>query len=173
MGADAVIRAAAPTDEAAILALYAAAFPDEDLRPLVTSLVQHEAARSRLAESGGTLMGHGALTRCALEGHDPGCALLGPVAVKPAAQGQGVGGQIVRCLIDAARDGGLDAVLVLGDPAFYGRFGFRAEASVRAPYPLPPEWAGAWQSVWFTGERPEGPASLQVPAPWRDPTLWA
>jgi hypothetical protein len=38
-------------------------------------------------------------------------------------------------------------VLVLGDPAYYGRFGFAKETAIQPPYPLPEAWDGAWQSL--------------------------
>ena len=64
-------------------------------------------------------------------------------------------------------------VYVLGDPAYYGRFGFRAESDVAPPYPLPAEWRGAWQSLTLGRDTPTLQGSLRVPPPWRRPELWA
>ena len=67
--------------------------------------------------------------------------MVGPVAVLPAFQQQGVG----RCLMDAvmaAAPGGVDgALMMIGDPEYYGRFfGFSAEATAawRLPGPFEP-----------------------------------
>lgn len=53
--------------------------------------------------------------------------LLGPVAVACKSRGQGIGAALVRKAIDAARRLGHKAVILVGDPPYYGRFGFSAE----------------------------------------------
>ena len=54
---------------------------------------------------------------------------FGPLAVLPAYQRQGVGGQLVRHTLALAREAGGNAVLIYGDPVYYSRFGFQpAEA---------------------------------------------
>ena len=50
--------------------------------------------------------------------------LLGPLAVDPARRGQAIGIALVRRGLHAAADLGHDAVLVVGDPPYYARFGF-------------------------------------------------
>ena len=86
------------------------------------------------------------------------------------------GHQSTRDLIAAglteARQTGAALVLVLGDPAYYSRHGFRAEVAVTPPCPLPEDWAGAWQSLALTGPDPLT-GHLSVPAYWQDPALWA
>ena len=49
---------------------------------------------------------------------------LGPIAVLPDRQRQGVGSTLVRAGLEACACAGHDVVFVLGSPAFYGRFGF-------------------------------------------------
>lgn len=49
---------------------------------------------------------------------------FGPLAVAPAFQGQGVGGQLIEHTKALARELGHQAILILGDPDYYGRFGF-------------------------------------------------
>jgi predicted N-acetyltransferase YhbS len=58
-----------------------------------------------------------------------GCAalLLGPLAVDPHAQSRGVGAALMRRALGEARRLGHEAVLLVGDEAYYGRFGFSAE----------------------------------------------
>lgn len=51
---------------------------------------------------------------------------LGPVAVASRRQRQGIGSKLIREGIARAKDAGWEAVFVLGDPAFYQRFGFSA-----------------------------------------------
>jgi putative acetyltransferase len=61
---------------------------------------------------------------------------LAPVAVSPAEQSRGVGAALCRAGIEAVRALGADAVVVLGHPAYYPRFGFSAEAAkpLASPY---------------------------------------
>lgn len=65
------------------------------------------------------------------------CLGLGPIAVTPERQGQGIGGALVRASIKAARDGGWRAIFLLGNPDYYGRFGFSAAnaAPFKSAYP--------------------------------------
>jgi predicted N-acetyltransferase YhbS len=56
--------------------------------------------------------------------------LLGPLAVDPRAQGRGIGAALMRRVIDAARTLGHQAILLVGDAAYYGRFGFSNEKTV-------------------------------------------
>jgi putative acetyltransferase len=54
---------------------------------------------------------------------------LAPLAVLPEYQRQGLGSALVRAALDQAKNAGWDAVFVLGDPAYYRRFGFDVEAA--------------------------------------------
>lgn len=53
--------------------------------------------------------------------------LLGPLAVDPDRQGAGIGGALMHEALRRAGDDGHAAVLLVGDPAYYGRFGFSAD----------------------------------------------
>jgi predicted N-acetyltransferase YhbS len=60
-------------------------------------------------------------------GPDRPALLLGPLAVDPAQRRRGVGSALTRHALQAAARRGHRAVLLVGDPAYYGRFGFSAE----------------------------------------------
>jgi putative acetyltransferase len=49
---------------------------------------------------------------------------LAPVGVLPKYQGQGVGSRLIRAGLEACREAAYDAVVVLGEPGYYSRFGF-------------------------------------------------
>lgn len=66
--------------------------------------------------------------------------LLGPVAVAPERQGHGLGGALVRHGLDAARRLGHAAVILVGDPEYYGRFGFEGRLTAGLSLPGPVEW---------------------------------
>ena len=168
------IRDIEPADGAAIDALYPAAFPDEDLLPLIHSLAGDPSVLASLvATVGGSIVGHVLFTRCGLVDSQANMALLAPLAVAPAWQRQGVGSALVRQGFERMAAAGVDQVFVLGDPPYYGRFGFTADKRVAPPYPLPPEWEGAWQSQLVGPATAAATGTLVMSGPWRDPALWA
>lgn len=168
------IRPGRRDDTAAVEALYPAAFPDEDLLPLVRELLRDTGvALSLVGTIDGRVAAHAILTRCGVRGHRLKAALLGPLAVAPARQRQGLGSAIVRAGLRYLQDEGVSRVLVLGDPGYYGRLGFVAETSIEPPYPLPAEWAGAWQSQALGETATVCAGKLSVPRQWLRPALWA
>lgn len=75
--------------------------------------------------------------------------LLGPVAVHPTRQGEGLGGALIGEGVALATEARWPRVLLVGDEPYYGRFGFRRLHGVRMPPPTNParilgvgEWAG-------------------------------
>ena len=166
------IREAVPEDLDALMELYPAAFPEEDLTCLVRSLTERPGVLSLVAEVEGALVGHATFTPSGLEGRDARLYLLGPLAVAPASQRQGIGTALIEagCALLAAE--GVSRVLVLGDPAYYGLRGFAPTAGIVPPYPLPEEWQGAWQCRDLA-ERAVVEGRLTVPAPWRRAELWS
>ncbi|MFZ7094347.1 GNAT family N-acetyltransferase [Primorskyibacter sp. 2E233] len=80
--------------------------------------------------------------------------LLGPVAVHPTAQGEGLGGALIRETVARAADLGHARVLLVGDVPYYARFGFERLDGVEMPPPTNPDRVlglelqpGAWQGV--------------------------
>jgi len=166
-----IIRLSTLSDLHSLEILYPAAFPEEDLLPLVRNLETGKAdTLSLVAEDQGTVIGHLAFTICHVEGVPAG--LLAPLCVDPAHHKQGIGSALVREGFKHLEARGVLLILVLGDPAYYGRFGFAPERQVLPPYPLPSEWADAWQSVQLAGGGPRVKGQLAVPRLWQNPALW-
>ena len=158
-------------DIAALEMLYPAAFPDEDLLPLVRQLTGgRDDVMSLVADTDGDIVGHAAFTDCSIEGRPEKLALLGPVAIAPAWQQKGLGGDLIRAGLDRLRGTGCARVMVLGDPAYYRRFGFAMDTEVSPPHALPDEWLPAWQSINLIEEPVVG--TLVVPEPWQPRELW-
>ena len=171
---DALIREGASADFARIERLYPDAFPGEELLPLVRTLVQDTPnVLSLVAITESALVGHIVFTPCGVAGGSDTVALLGPLAVITARQKRGIGSALVRAGLDRLRSSGYGHVLVLGDPAYYGRFGFAAERSIVPPFPLPERWRDAWQSIALRSTVPQLRGTLSVAPAWKEPTLWA
>ena len=174
MSRDFELRESRPADRAAVERLYVAAFPGEDLWPLVSDLLADDThVLSLVATSGGALAGHAAFTTCGLDGRTGAVALLAPVAVLPDHQRRGIGTALIESGLARLQAAGVAQVYVLGDPAYYGRFGFAACSAVAPPYPLPDAWRTAWQSIALSDAARELHGTLSVPTPWQRPELWA
>lgn len=168
------IRPGTPEDSGGIEAIYPLAFPDEELLPLVRDLLAApDVITSLVAEIDGDVVGHVIFSRCGIDGTTSGASLLGPLAVTPSRHGRGVGSTLVRAGLKLLENANVQSVFVLGDPAYYGRFGFEAERGVEAPYPMPSEWASAWQSIRLFDSVAPLEGKLTVPEQWRDPALWS
>ena len=167
------LRESVPGDWAALAALYPAAFPDEDLLPFLDELLREDhGVLSLVAVLEQAVVGHIAFTTCGIEGRSEKVALLGPLAVSPEYQRRGIGSSLILEGLGRLKDGAVTRVLLLGDTAYYGRFGFVPDGAIAPPYPLPTEWLPAWQSLGL-GE-PDGGlrGTLSVPRPWRQAALW-
>jgi putative acetyltransferase len=99
-------------------------------------------ALSWVAELDGVVVGHVVSTRGHV-GETPAVG-LGPLGVRPEAQGAGVGSALVHASIGAADALGEPLVALLGDPGYYGRFGFEP-ARNRGVEPPDPTWADHFQ----------------------------
>lgn len=88
-------------------------------------------------EDGDELLGHVAFSPVTIDGKDRGWFGMGPVAVWPERQRSGIGSKLVRAGLERLRENRVQGVVVLGDPAYYGRFGFCAQEGLRYPGPPP------------------------------------
>jgi putative acetyltransferase len=167
------IRESGRDDWAAIESLYPEAFPDENLLPLVRDLLNDVVvAKSLVGTIGARIVGHAIFTKCGVVGNSADAALLGPLAVAPAWQRQGIGSAIVRAGLRRLEDADVNRVYVLGDPAYYGRLGFLPESLVEPPFSLPVEWDDAWQSKNLGETTMPCVGKLSVPPQWLQPALW-
>jgi putative acetyltransferase len=131
-----MIRSARKSDHAAIAEVVEASYGRADEAELVAALrAGGDAMFELVAEAEGVLVGHILFSRLYADREEL-IAALAPVAVRPDRQGTGVGSALVRRGLESAKEFGAWGVLVLGEPAYYGRFGFTAlaAAQVAAPY---------------------------------------
>lgn len=175
MARDVVIRRSEAHDVPELSRLYLAAFPSEPLMPVVDALLgEVGGVVSLVAVRESEVVGHIMFTLGHVDGSDRAVALLGPLAISPPWQRSGIGRRLVAAGLERSASKGVVRVLVLGDPAYYGRLGFATETDILPPYELPPGWLPAWQSIIPPGVHTiDVRGQLGLPAPWLDRALWA
>ncbi|MHA6344645.1 GNAT family N-acetyltransferase [Roseivivax sp. CAU 1761] len=97
------------------------------------------AALCRVARWDGTGILGGAIRYWPVRVGEAAALLLGPVAVHPTAQGEGLGAALIRDSLATARAAGWERVLLVGDAPYYSRFGFARIDNVEMPPPTNPE----------------------------------
>ena len=135
------IRPEAAADYDAVRAVNAAAFDSRVEADLVEALRRKGIELiSLVADEDAEVIGHILFSPVSLAGH-PGLRLmgLGPMAVAPRRQRQGIGTALIREGLEACRRSGCDAVVVLGHANYYPLFGFvpAARYALRCEYDVP------------------------------------
>ncbi|MGW4892806.1 GNAT family N-acetyltransferase [Kitasatospora sp. NPDC004240] len=160
-------RVECPEDAPATRRVHMAAFPGPDEADLVDALRRDPAWLPELSlvavDRAGLVVGHALLTRLRV-GDGQGLALA-PVAVAPEWQRRGVGELVVRAALSAAEEAGERLVVVLGDPDYYGRFGFgpARDHEVTGPFDVPDAYFQALALPAYDGG-PRG--QCQYPEPF-------
>lgn len=123
---DLLIRPELPADIPAITGLLEAAFPGPAEAGLVEALRKAGALTfSFVACRDDIVVGYVALSPVTLEGRVTSGVGLAPIAVAPAYQRHGIGGALIQTGLAAARGSDCRFCVVLGEPDYYGRLGFR------------------------------------------------
>lgn len=144
-----MIRQERPEDAAAIASVIEEAFADHPHsnhteHRLVEALRTAGAlAASLVAVEDGEVVGHIAFSRVSIGGTDSGWMIMAPLAVRTARQRQGIGQALVRVGLEAIRIRGASGCVLVGDPAYYGRFGFAPRPGL-AHKGVPPEYVLAF-----------------------------
>ena len=121
-----IVRTESSGDADAIYAVHAASFPAEGEARLVDALrAGGRLSVSLVAELDGAVIGHVAFSPVTTGDGVEGVG-LGPIAVVEGERERGIGARLVEEGVAACRVAGFGWAVVLGDPAYYGRFGFRA-----------------------------------------------
>ena len=155
------VRIEQPEDADGVRRVLAAAFGGESEARLVTALRPTHAwlpEFSVVVEENAQVVAFALLSRIMIGG-EAGLA-LGPVAVVPERQGKGLGTAVVRDVLRRATESRERLVLVLGEPAYYQRFGFVPAA----PYGITSEWSAAgdaWQVLALRA------VEARYPSAWR------
>jgi putative acetyltransferase len=136
-----LLRSARPDDHDAIVAVTDAAFRGEEEAMRVVRELAPEI--SLVYEDDGEIVGHTMLTRMEMGEHRP--FQLSPLSVAPSHQNRGIGSTLTREALRLADELGEPLVLILGNPAYYGRFGFEPATPLGLESPRP--FGDAWMAV--------------------------
>lgn len=105
-----------------------------------------------IAEDAGAIVGQAAFSKVMVGGKDVGWHGCGPVAVLPERHRQGIGSALMRAGLERLRALGSKGCVVVGDPAYYTRFGFANTDAMNLPG-VPGEY---FMALSFGGEMPKG-----------------
>ena len=85
---------------------------------------------SLVAEDYDEIVGHVAFSLASIDGQPGIWYALGPISVTPARQRQGIGTALIEVSLSQLRKIGADGCVLLGDPAYYRRFGFVSDSAL-------------------------------------------
>lgn len=138
-----IIRQEKFKDAAAIRRVHEAAFEQAAEADLVDALREDDEAAPRFSRVAvadrGEIVGHVLLSRIYIE--DVPSLALAPVGVMPVWQRKGIGSELIRQVIEDAREAGEQHIVVLGHDSYYPQFGFERaiDYGIEAPFPVPTE----------------------------------
>ena len=107
---------------------------------------------SLVAEQSGVVVGHVAVSPVTVSDGAPGWFGLGPISVRPELQGQNIGASLMHAAMDGLRAHGAAGCVLVGEPAYYTRFGFHPVPGLVYPG-IPPEY---FMALSFGGPMPQG-----------------
>jgi putative acetyltransferase len=110
---------------------------------------------SLVADAEGTVIGHVAVSPVSISDRASGWFGLGPISVVPEHQGRGVGSRLMQEALRILREQGAAGCVLLGEPDYYSRFGFRADPNLILP-DVPPEY---FQAISLDSSQPHGTVS--------------
>ncbi|MEO1102371.1 MAG: N-acetyltransferase [Pseudomonadota bacterium] len=179
-GAAPDVRPTTEADRSDIARIHREAFSQDEEADLALALLDDPSAAPRislLAAIDGMAVGH-VLSSHALiaqnDGEGIAASLIAPLGIVGHAQRRGCGGQLVVSAVNAAKAAGAQFVFVFGDPAYYGRLGFKSAVPFRVQ---PPHPVGAHEDAFMvhvTSGSALPPAGKLACAQSLDhPALWA
>lgn len=113
---------------------------------------------SLVAEVGEDVVGHVAVSPVSISDGVSDWYGLGPISVAPSYQGQGIGSLLMQDALRSLRERKASGCVVLGEPSYYGRFGFRSEPGL-VLQDVPQEY---FQVISFEGRIPRGIVSYDA-----------
>ncbi|MBL9184420.1 MAG: N-acetyltransferase [Verrucomicrobiaceae bacterium] len=174
------IRSATPHDADAIRSVYEAAFPEAEsatVAKLALDLLTERTVPPTIplvAQVDGVVSGHVCFSPVTRHGTaDFVGYILAPLAVRPEQQKRGAGSSLIKAGIEQAMAHDPAVILVYGDPAYYGRFGFQVEAAAGCFPPYPLKFPSGWHGMTLRSrELDSGAIEIACASPLCDASLW-
>ena len=174
------IRFAQETDLDSILKVIETAFSNEENKVII-NLVQElsrevtsPSIKSLVAEVDNQVIGYVSYSPIFLKSDSSISGyILAPLAVSPEHQKQGVGSNLINAGVEMLTKDGVGVLMVYGDPAYYGRFGFKEEIghSFLPSYTL--QYPFGWTGMILNDTPvPEQPIQLECVSALSKPDLW-
>ncbi len=172
------IRESVENDKTSIRKVHQNAFGQsegETISQLAIDLLEDISARpilSLVAEQENEIIGNVIFSSIKIEGTEETSAyIMAPVAVTKNAQGKGLGKKLINQGLDILKKRGAEIVLVLGDPNYYKRTGFKADHNLNPPYKL------VYPEAWMAHELVEGiltklQGTVRCASSLNSPELW-
>jgi predicted N-acetyltransferase YhbS len=165
-GEDALVRPCTASERGTVLQIHRNAFGQSTEADLVDALLQDPTARpflSLLAFRDDQPAGHILFTPVRIGQSEISASILCPLAVSPELQRSGVGSALIETGLQTLKQSGCQIIFVLGDPTYYGRFGFKQAdyEQFPTPHPIPKAYLFGWM-VQGLGVDPSRPSSGQL-----------
>lgn len=141
-----IVRPEQPEDVRAIDVVHISAFGGEAEAQMVSALRMlptYNRELSLVAELNGRIVGHVLLSRVPMrrEGEERNVLALGPMSVVPSQSHRGIGSELIQASVNLAEQKGYGAIVVVGHPEYYKRFGFQSarQQGISCNLPAPEE----------------------------------
>lgn len=174
------IRAATIQDRDEVKRIHLCAFPEGEntiVSKLAIDLLSEKTTPrtiSLVGETEGAVVGHIAFSPVAVENNENFRGyILAPLAVKPDFQRRRIGSNLIEYGMQQLSDMDVNVIFVYGDPEYYGRFGFSANAALqyKAPYKL--QYPFGWQAIELNKcDLKKSPVAVTCATSLCDPNLW-
>ncbi len=153
-----IIRPESPVDHQAVFDITAAAFENHafsrQTEPYIIEALRVAGALtlSLVAERDGQVVGHIAFSPVTISDGTEGWYGVGPLSVVPSLQKQGIGKSLMEAGLARMKALGSSGCMLVGDPGYYRRFGFKNFEELIHPG-IPPQY---FMALSFTGKIPRG-----------------
>jgi putative acetyltransferase len=127
-----------------------------------------------VAEIDGAVVGHIAFSPVTVD-HNPKWSgyILAPLGVKPEYQKHRVGSELIESGIEQLSEIGVNVLFVYGDPRYYGKFGFKADAASGYTPAYKLQYPFGWQAITLNEAGfAKSNAKISCVASLCDPELW-
>ena len=174
------LRIAKIQDQNDIQRVHLCAFPEgerEIVSKLAIDLLSEEMTPqtiSLVAETDGAIVGHIAFSPVTIDNNDNFQGyILAPLGVKPDYQKRHIGSKLIEYGMQQLSIMGVNVVFVYGDPKYYGRFGFSADAAHQYTTPYKLQYPFGWQAIMLNKcDIEKSPVTITCITSLCDPKLW-